>query len=170
MDRAYRCVVTGRDTDGKSVVARDTMVRTAALGSADFWTTTSSPASLSRLWSPSGAFRLEPPAGGTTFRFFEIPPQEPNLTAEEAERAAAAAFSAAGASHCRVDTRRHPMMHTTSTPDYVVVLRGRVTLLLDQAEVALSPFDFVVQRGSNHYWLNPGPDPALLMGVLLDAR
>jgi hypothetical protein len=47
---------------------------------------------------------------------------------------------------------------------------GRVTLLLDQAEVALSPFDFVVQRGSNHYWLNPGPDPALLMGVLLDAR
>jgi len=27
-----------------------------------------------------------------------------------------------------------------------------------------------VQRGTNHYWLNPGPDPALLMGVLLDAR
>jgi hypothetical protein len=62
------------------------------------------------------------------------------------------------------------MMHTTSTIDYVVVLRGRVTLLLDQAEVALCPFDVVVQRGTNHYWLNPGSDPALLMGVLLDAR
>jgi hypothetical protein len=170
MDRAYRCVVTGRDTDGRSAVARDTTVRTAALGSADFWATTSSPASLSQLWSPSDAFRLEPPAGGTIFRFFEIQPQEPNLTADEAERAAAAAFAAAGASRCRVDTRRHPMMHTTSTIDYVVVLRGRVTLLLDQAEVALSPFDVVVQRGTNHYWLNPGPDPALLMGVLLDAR
>ena len=170
MDRAYRCVVTGRDTDGKSVVVRDTMVGTAALGSADFWKTTTSPASLAQHWSPSDAFRLEPPAGGTIFRFFEIPPQEPNLTADEAERAAAAAFAAAGASRCRVDTRRHPMMHTTSTIDYVVVLRGRVTLLLDQAEVALSPFDVVVQRGTNHYWLNPGPDPALLMGVLLDAR
>ena len=170
MDREYRCVVTGRDTDGKSVVVRDTMVRTAALGSADFWSTTSSPASLSQLWSPSDAFRLEPPAGGTIFRFFEIPPPEPNLTAEEAERAAAAAFAAAGASRCRVDTRRHPMMHTTSTIDYVVVLRGRVTLLLDEAEVPLSPFDVVVQRGTNHYWLNPGPGPALLMGVLLGAR
>jgi hypothetical protein len=74
MDRAYRCVVTGRGTDGKSVVERDTMVRTAALGSADFWTTTSCPASLSQLWSPPDDFRLEPPAGGTIFRFFEIPP------------------------------------------------------------------------------------------------
>ena len=170
MDHAYRCVVTGRDTDGKSVVVRDTTVRTAALGSADFWQTAISPASLSHHWAPSDAYQLEPPAGGTIFRFFEIPPQEPNLTAEEAERAAADAFAAAGASRCRVDTRRHPMMHTTSTIDYVVVLRGRVTLLLDQAEVALCPFDVVVQRGTNHYWLNPGPDPALLMGVLLDAR
>ena len=51
----------------------------------------------------------------------------------------------------------------------VVVLRGRVTLL-DEAEVPLRPFDAVVQRGTNHYWVNPGPDPALLMGVLLDAR
>jgi hypothetical protein len=62
------------------------------------------------------------------------------------------------------------MMHTTSTIDYVVVLQGRETLLLDKGEVALRPFDVVVQRGTNHYWLNPGPDPALLMGVLLDAR
>ena len=170
MDRAYRCVVTGRDTEGKSVVVRDTMVRTAALGSADFWKTTTSPASLVQDWSPSGAVRLEPPAGGTIFRFFEIPPQEPNLTAEEAERTAAAAFAAAGASRCRVDTRRHPMMHTTSTIDYVVVLKGRVVLLLDQAEIPLASFDVVVQRATNHYWLNREAEAALLLGVLVDAR
>jgi hypothetical protein len=144
MDYAYRCVVTNRDSDGTLLAGRDTMVRTAALGRADFWTTTSSPASLSQLCSPSDAFRREPPAGGTIFHFFQVPPQKPNPTAEEAERAAAPAFAAAGASQCRVDTRRHPVMHTTSTNDYVVVLRGRVTLLLDQAEVALSPFDVVV--------------------------
>jgi hypothetical protein len=146
------------------------MVPTAALGCADFWKTTKSPASLVQDWSASDALRLEPPAGGTIFRFFEIPPQKPDLSAAEAERAAAPAFAAAGASHCRVDTRRHPMMHTTSTIDYVVVLQGRVTLLLDDAEVPLRPFDVVVQRGTNHYWLNPGPDPALLRGVLLDAQ
>lgn len=170
MSRGYRCIVTGVGADGKSVVVRDTVVPTAALGSADFWRTTTSPASLATDWLPSEAMRLEPPAGGTIFRFFEIPPQKTDLTAEEAERAAAAAFSAAGASQCRVDTRRHPMMHTTSTLDYVVVLQGRVTLLLDEAEVELKPFEVVVQRGTNHYWLNHGPDTALLMGVLLDAR
>ena len=62
------------------------------------------------------------------------------------------------------------MMHTTSTIDYVVVLKGGVALLLDEGEVALNPFDVVVQRGTNHYWINSGPEPALLMGVLLDAQ
>jgi hypothetical protein len=170
MDHAYRCIVTGRDTDGKSLVVKDTMVRPAALGSADFWKTATSPASLAENWSPSDAVVLEPPPGGTIFRYFEIPPQKPKLTAAEAEQAAAAAFAEAGAGHCRVDTRRHPMMHSTASIDYVVLLQGRVTLLLDEGEVQLKPFDVVVQRGTNHYWLNPGPDPALLMGVLLDAR
>ena len=62
------------------------------------------------------------------------------------------------------------MMHTTSTTDYVVVLKGRVTLPLDEAEVPLAPFDVVVQRGTNHYWLNRDAEPALLLGVLVDAR
>ena len=62
------------------------------------------------------------------------------------------------------------MMHTTTTIDYVVLLRGEVTLLLDEAEVPLRPFNVVVQRGTNHYWINPHSEPALLMGVLIDAR
>jgi hypothetical protein len=169
-DQPYRCVVTGRDADGKSVVVRDSRLSTAALGSADFWKTTSSPASLAEEWHPSDTVQLEPPSAGTIFRFFERPAHLPDLTPEQADRAAVEAFAAAGAGHCRVDTRRHPMMHTTSTIDYVVVLKGRVTLLLDEGEVSLSPFDVVVQRGTNHYWLNQNSEPALLMGVLLDAR
>jgi len=27
----------------------------------------------------------------------------------------------------------------------------------------------VIQRGANHYWVNRGSEPALLMGVLVDA-
>jgi hypothetical protein len=163
-------VVTGRDAGGKSVVVRDTTVPTGVLGVADFWKTTTSPASPAQDWVPSGPVRLEPPPGGTIFRFFEIPPEDPSLSAEQADRAAAQAFAAAGAGHCRVDTRRHPMMHTTLTIDYVVVLKGRVTLLLDEGEVPLAPFDVVVQRATNHYWLSHGPEPALLLGVLVDAR
>jgi hypothetical protein len=170
MERAYRCVVTGRGAGGRSVVVRDARVPPGSLGSADFWKASSTPASLTEDGAAPGAYQLEPPPGGTIFRFFEIPPQDSNLSAEQAERAAADAFAAAGAGHCRVDTRRHPMMHTTASIDYVVVLKGRVTLLLDDGEVSLAPFDVVVQRGTNHYWLNQGTEPALLMGVLVDAR
>jgi mannose-6-phosphate isomerase-like protein (cupin superfamily) len=170
MTQGYRCVVTGRDKDGQSVVVRDEQVQTGSLGSADFWQTATSPASLTTDVTSTAAVRLEPPDGGTIFRFFEIPPQDRTLSPERAEQAAAEAFAAAGASHCRVDTRHNPMMHTTSTIDYVVVLKGRVTLLLDADEVELGPFDAVVQRGTNHYWLNHGSEPALLMGVLLDGQ
>jgi hypothetical protein len=159
MTQGYRCVVTGRNKDGQSVVVRDEQVQTGSLGSADFWQTATSPASLTTDVTSTAAVRLEPPEGGTIFRFFEIAPQDRTLSPEHAEQAAAEAFAAAGASHCRVDTRRNPMM-----------LKGRVTLLLDAGEVELGPFDAVVQRGTNHYWLNYGTEPALLMGVLLDAR
>ena len=61
-------------------------------------------------------------------------------------------------------------MHTTRTIDYVVLLRGQVSLLLDEGEeIPVRPLDAVIQRGTNHYWINRGNEPALLMGVLLDA-
>lgn len=41
-------------------------------------------------------------------------------------------------------------MHKTRTIDYVVLLSGEVTLLLDKGEVDLKPFDVVVQRGTSH--------------------
>jgi hypothetical protein len=171
MASVYRRVVTGRNGEGRSVVASDSRIAVAVLGMADFWKTTTAPASLAADGdAAAGPPRLEPPPGGTCFRFFEIPAQDPAADPGQTERAAADAFAAAGASHCRMDTRRHAMMHTTSTIDYVVLLRGEVALLLDEGEVALRPFDVVVQRGTNHYWINRGSDPALLMGVLVDAR
>ena len=73
MGQGYRCVVTGRDGDGKSVVVRDSTVPHGILGIADFWKTSTSPASPAEVWGPSDPVRLEPPRGGTIFRFFEIP-------------------------------------------------------------------------------------------------
>jgi len=61
-------------------------------------------------------------------------------------------------------------MHTTRTVDYVILLSGRVTLLLDKGEVELKPFDVVVQRGTNHGWVNRGTEPALFAAVLIDAK
>jgi hypothetical protein len=172
MSESFRRVITGRNEAGKSVVVTDDRIGFGALGAVDFFKTTSVPASVTAgdQLGAGGPSSLEPPPGGTTFRFFEIAPAAPIDDPEAAERAAAAAFEAANASHCRVDTTRHPMMHTTSSIDYVVLLRGAVSLLLDEGrELELRPFDVVVQRATNHYWINRGQEPALLMGVLLDA-
>ena len=74
-----------------------------------------------------------------------------------------------GAAHERVDTSRHPAMHKTKTIDYIILLSGDVTLLLDEDEVRLKPFNVVVQRGTNHAWVNNGNEPALLIAVLIDS-
>ena len=61
-------------------------------------------------------------------------------------------------------------MHMTSSVDYIVLLQGEATLLLDDGEVDLKPFDVVVQRGTNHAWINKTNEPALLVGILVDAE
>ena len=61
-------------------------------------------------------------------------------------------------------------MHKTRTVDYIILLSGRVTLLLDDDEADLEPFDVVVQRGTNHAWVNHGEETALLIAVLIDAK
>ena len=61
-------------------------------------------------------------------------------------------------------------MHKTETVDYIILLKGEVTLILDEEEVALKPFDVVVQRGTNHAWANYGNEPALLIAVLIDSN
>ena len=50
------------------------------------------------------------------------------------------------------------------------LLEGEVTLLLDEEEVHLKPFDVVIQRGTNHAWINKGTTPALLAAILIDAE
>jgi hypothetical protein len=166
-----RRIVTGLNPAGKSVIVQDTEMPQGPYGGADFWRTDSSPAALTADGDPqSRPPRLEPPAAGTLFRFFEIPPEDPNIPRDVIEQHIADLFASTGASHCRVDTTRHPLMHTTRTVDYVVLLRGEVTLLMDEGEAALQPFDVVIQRGTNHSWVNRGKEPALLVAVLVDAH
>jgi quercetin dioxygenase-like cupin family protein len=99
-----------------------------------------------------------------------VAPEDPKLSAEENEQIHAERFAAMGASQCRLDTSRHPAMHTTRTVDYIILLSGEVTMLLDKGEVHMKPLDVVIQRGTNHGWVNKGKEPALLVAVLVDAK
>jgi hypothetical protein len=163
----FRRIITGHDAEGKSIVA----IEGPATAFGAFWQTDGSPADNG---TPGDAAQsvhtLEPAPSGTIFRYAVIPPEDPNISPAEREAATGKAFAQMGAEHCRPDTSRDPGMHKTRTVDYVFLLAGELTLVLDRTEVKLKPFDVVVQRGTNHAWINKGKEPAILGAVLVDAR
>jgi quercetin dioxygenase-like cupin family protein len=59
--------------------------------------------------------------------------------------------------------------HATDTIDYLVILKGEVTLLLETGEAALKPGDFVVDRGTVHGWRNSGPESCIAAAINLPA-
>lgn len=114
--------------------------------------------------------KLEPDAGSVKVRWFTVPPDEDGRTPEEKEAAAAMGFAAVGATHCRVDTARHPMMHKTDSLDVIILIKGEIDLLLDDGEAtSLKPGDVVIQRATNHAWVNHQKETALLVAILIHA-
>jgi len=61
-------------------------------------------------------------------------------------------------------------MHRTETIDYIVMLSGEIDMDMDDSTVKLRAGDAMVQRGTNHAWVNRGKEPARLAIVLLDAK
>ena len=93
-----------------------------------------------------------------------------HLSDEEKRKANAEWFAAMNGAHLQPDTSKHPAMHRSPTTDYIILLSGEITLMLDKEERTLKPLDCVIQRGTNHAWINRGSEPALLMAVLADDR
>ena len=61
-------------------------------------------------------------------------------------------------------------LHRTESLDYAFVLSGEVDLELDDGKrVSLAAGDIVVQRGTNHSWINRGTTWARVACVLIDA-
>ncbi len=62
------------------------------------------------------------------------------------------------------------VMHRTETLDYVICLAGEVEMDLDDSTLKLSAGDVMVQRGTNHAWVNRGTQPARIAFILIDAQ
>ena len=75
-----------------------------------------------------------------------------------------------GADVVRGHPPRHPVIHRTRTIDYVIVLEGEIDLLLDDGDLRLAAGDVVVQRGTNHAWINRGASVCRLGMVFIDAE
>jgi hypothetical protein len=165
-----RCVVTGHDPEGRSTVSFDGPTDDLAGDPADpilinFWTTGQE---IGR--RPIRPTPLGPPPGGATFRFFRIHPEKDSAHLAPAEREAriASYYRSVGVEEAHMAGARHPGFHKTLSVDFIVLLEGAVTLMLDTVDIPLKRFDVVVQRATSHAWVNYADSPALMMAVLTD--
>jgi len=165
MNRSFRRIVTGIDVDGKSRLVDDSLIEQRDLGNFNFW--------MSEAGGGGRGERLPffPPPGGAIYRVVRLPPPDPTMPPEDFDRLVEEFFTGIGSPDCRVDTSRHPLMHVTPTTDYIMLLEGEVSLLLDKGDpIPLRRFDAVVQRGTNHTWLVTGPSPAVFLAVMVGAH
>ncbi|HKD70429.1 MAG TPA: cupin domain-containing protein [Candidatus Binataceae bacterium] len=172
--KEMRRVVTGHDHSGKSVVLFDGPANANERndsGIAQIWATDCSP--VDNLGNDDAAIRpikLATTPSGSLFWLCKMAPMKRAGTAADSEKMAARILERLGGGGAIKASSARPDMHATRTLDYAVVLSGEVTLILDEGEVTLKPFDTVVQRGTSHTWENRGTEPALIAFVLLDAK
>lgn len=144
-----RRIVTGHDTNDAAKVVTDgvaTNTKQAGNGAVStlIWCTDETPANIARGtdFEDMGARLVgtQPPANGSRFAVIEFPPGEP--------------------------TR----MHRTESIDYVICISGKIDMDMDDSTVTMEAGDVMVQRGTNHAWVNRYDSPAKVAFVLIDAR
>jgi mannose-6-phosphate isomerase-like protein (cupin superfamily) len=169
-----RRVLTGHDAEGKSTIIADgeapnfkEMKGFPGLFLTDLWETSGAPASnAGDKDSAARPVHLEPPKNGTLLRIVEFPPD----SAWRGSTDGAAGFKAIGAAHAPDKSSSDPMMHKTSTIDYIFVLKGEIYAILDKGETLLRAGDVFVQRGTNHSWSVRGSEPCVIGVVLVNAK
>ena len=141
-----RRILTAHDAQGRSLVEADSLIESqpgkmqADIQIANLWINETLPPALDGPDPTRQAFPMLPRDGGAVFRILELAPG----TA--------------------------PHMHKTETVDYIVMLAGSVTMLLDDGvEVTMQPHDVMIQRATVHGWANRGVAPARFATVVIDA-
>lgn len=142
----FRRIVTGHDAEGKAVIwmdgdATNHKFPNDKITSTMMWSTDRTPTDL--LGAEDEGARIigtAPPASGSRFTMMQFFP----------------------------GNQGH--MHRTDTVDYVICLSGEIDMEVDGGKsVTLRAGDVVIQRGTNHAWINRGTEPCRLAVVLIDA-
>lgn len=177
MGEPFRRVVTGHDENGKAIIIEDRPAPNVfspegrpGVIVTNFWVTNSSPANLNDAADPTqGSVPLTPPPNGAVFRVIEFPPEKDwigNIDRDAAKKS----FESFGAGEAadKSDNPPHPLMHTTITIDYAIVLTGECHLVMDDSEVLVKAGDTIIQRGTNHAWSNRSDKPCQIAFILID--
>ena len=173
MESKIRRVVTTHDVTGRAVVLLDGPAsnikhETAGPVATLLWVTDSTPPDIaSDVDAADRVIGVPPPPGGTIFRVVEFPPAGENdaqISREEVLKEMGIAPDAG-----TEGKSRHRDMHRTNSIDYAVVMSGEIDMLLDDSDVHLKAGDVVVQRATNHAWVNNGDAPCKIAFILIDA-
>lgn len=167
-----RRIVTGHDASGKAIVIHDgatpnKTVRDTGVVSQVMWVTDETPARM--VGDRDNADRkigIPPGPMGSVFRFVDFPPArgDDKLPNDHLARLL-------GPDHAPSKyPPRHPAMHRTRTIDYAIVISGEIDMLLDDSEVHVKAGDVVIQRGTNHAWVNRGSETCRIAFILIDGE
>jgi naringenin degradation protein FdeH len=144
-----RRIVTGHDANHVAKVLIDGAATNAkypapAIVSTMIWCTDRMPADIAVGETPEdlGAWVIgtPPPPSGTRFAVIDFPPGNAAI------------------------------MHRTETIDYVIMIEGELEMDMDDSTVKLKAGDVMVQRGTNHSWINRSDKRARVAFVLIDAE
>ncbi len=154
-----RRIITGHK-NGKSKIIQDSPVDNVSehipgLIISDVWATDTMPVDIEKDVSIENTLLPITPTNGSYFRYVHIPPDSVVMN------------------HFNIEAKPgfpHPLMHTTDTLDYIIIISGEIYLILDDEETLLKPGDIVIQRATNHAWSNRTNNPCIQLAILLDAK
>jgi hypothetical protein len=169
-----RRVLTGHTPDGKSTFMADgyapnmkEMPSFPGLALTDLWETRGAPASNEGYADAADRpIKLEPPKNGTIVRIVEFPPDASRPKSADGSEG----FKAIGAGHAQDRNSSDPMMHKTSTVDYIIVLKGEIHAIMENGEKLLRAGDVLIQRGTMHSWSVRGTEPCIVAAILVNAK
>ncbi len=170
MVKPVRRIVTGHDSEGRSVFLEDgpaphpfSPSHSPNVGLTNLWLLDAIPASNDAGQPDPTArpFRLEPPAAGNVVRIVEFPPDRERNYGNQTE-----VFRQYGAAQAHDRAARHPGFHKTHSVDYAIVIEGEIWALMDVGETLMTVGDVLIQRGTNHAWANRTDHIARVLFVL----
>jgi hypothetical protein len=171
-----RCVITGQDASGKSLIIRDKGVQPVSVALLPGY-------EFHRVWGSDSVVKLPsdgtalmqaryfPAANGFRFGFFTLPPATKTRAERIVTASAVEEMQEKLPGMMDVLEPDHPGMHMTDTVDFDVVISGEVYLELDDgAEVLLKAGDCVIQNGTRHAWHNRSPEKCVIAVTLVGAE
>lgn len=170
-----RRVVTGHNELGKAVVVwdgiapnRHTFTAIPGMDTTMVWASTPEPITTSSIDPTTTVTRHVAGPGESRFVVVTFPPDSVFTSSDFDPAAAQAEHMSVSPDLVELFEPENPGMHVTPTVDYIIVLKGEVTLELDdEVLVPLKVGDTVVQNGTRHGWRNPGTEPTTLCVVMI---